>query len=138
MRLFGYLLSHLLRYMTFLFSDSNWILGEQNETCDVVCAKRNRVCNSDEQSKLTNEELLKSAMLKAGQLCKSVVGPRDYPGTPFYVPSTGTCAYLKKGLNSVCDRNRLSWHSPLCYCGKLLTITIFQKLQIIFVIKTCC
>ena len=92
--------------MTFQLADLNWILGEPSETCDTVCAKRNRICNSYEQSKITNVERVNSAMLAAGQRCKNVMGPRDYDGVPFYCAET--CVYLKEGSTSVCNFTQLT------------------------------
>jgi len=92
---------------------TNWILGEPGETCNSVCGKSNRVCNPDEQSKITSEDLIKKAMLNLGKSCNKVVH-RDYPGTPFL--GGQDCVYLTKGGNSVCDENKFAWHRALCYC----------------------
>ena len=61
---------------------------------------------------------LAKAMMEAGVYCNRLAGPRGYAGTPFY--SGGTCVYITDGARSVCDRNRVPHHQPLCFCrGKL-------------------
>ena len=93
--------------------DSEWTLGKAGENCNEVCGKTGRVCNSVEQSMITDKTLIKEAMSIAGQTCK-VVKRRSYAGTPFF--SKGTCVHLNPGAKSVCDNNRVAWHSALCYC----------------------
>ena len=114
-------------HFPFRFTATNWILGELGETCKIVCEKRNRICNSDEQSKITCEYSIKKAMLKAGQTCIEVDGPRHYPGTPFFSNDT-TCVYLTTGQRSVCDGNKWAHHKALCYCdGKVLYSYVNSK-----------
>ena len=75
------------------------------------------VCNSDEQSKITTEELFQNAILDAGVTCDNY-DSRDYAGTPFF--NKGACRYLKAGKESVCDENKESHHRALCYCDSTL------------------
>ena len=74
---------------------------------------------------------LAKAMMEAGVYCNRLAGPRGYAGTPFY--SGGTCVYITDGARSVCDRNRVPHHQPLCYCrGKL---ELYENLSWIFKIS---
>lgn len=126
-------LSYTTKSKRFLFKDSKWILGGKGERCDKVCAKRNLVCNPDEQSKLTSKDLVRNAMKKAGEHCKRVAGPRDYAGTPFF--SDETCVYLTKGSKSVCTDFTHKHHSALCYCGKIVSyIDVLEMLFRIFMV----
>ena len=70
-------------------------------------------------------------MLKAGQNCTKVNGPRNYPGVPFF--NNDTCVYFgeKDGVAKYCDSkhcessctaNQVSGHRPLCNCRKCLTV----------------
>ena len=70
-----------------------------------------------EQSKLTSAELLEKAMLKAGQICSSINGHREYAGTPFIQTQNGNCVYLTNGATSVCNGNKHGHHRALCYCS---------------------
>ena len=101
----------------FFFSERNWILGENGETCQSVCNKTGRICNQVEQSKLTSAELLEKAMLKAGHTCNSIGGHREYDGTPYVSSANDACTYLTNGTTSVCDGNRYGHHRALCYCS---------------------
>ena len=109
---------HLKTQLDFLFADSKWILGENGKSCNKVCGKKNRTCNSDEQSKITSEPLVRNAMKSAGEDCKDVRGHRPYAGTPY--SNNGTCVYLTKGSKSVCTGFHQEYHSALCYCGKMV------------------
>ena len=99
------------------FSERNWILGENGETCQSVCNKTGRICNQAEQSKLTSPELLAKAMLEAGHTCSIIKDHRDYAGTPFYSSSSDGCVYLTPGATSVCDSISYGHHRALCYCN---------------------
>jgi len=101
---------------------SNWILGGPGETCDTVCQRIGSVCNPVEQSKITSDELLVSALAEAGYNCTDVADSRSYAGSPFVSQLTNSCTHMIPGGTSVCDGNLYSHHSPLCYCD-LLTAT---------------
>ena len=130
------ILSYLRKsHFTFSFTATNWILGGMGETCKTVCGKSNRVCNPDEQSKITNEHLVKSAMLKAGQSCEKflvVEGPPEVPKTPSFWRGRDICFYLPKGARSACDGDAYVV-SFLCYCdgGKVIScICLFKEFKI--------
>ena len=100
------------------YTVSNWIIGNKNEACQSVCAKTGRVCNSQEQSKITTKDLFEDAMKKAGhRSCQKFV-QRDYSGVPLIANDGKTCVYLNWGAKSVCDDVKYDDHSPICYCGK--------------------
>ena len=101
-------------HFTFSFRLTSWRLGEKGETCNIVCGKRGRYCRPNEQSKITSEQLVRDAMYKDVKSCKIVVGPRDFPGTPFFIEDI--CVYLTKGARVVCDENKNYLYRPLCHC----------------------
>ena len=91
------------------------------EPCHTVCKNRDRTCNADAQSMIRTEQRFKDAMYKAGHqaACTKILS-RDYSGTPFLTDDGKTCAFLKEGSRSVCDRPKFDSHRPLCYCSKRL------------------
>merc|ERR1712179_420155 len=108
--------------------DSNWIIGNKNESCESVCAKTERVCNSDEQSKITTEDLFEDAMKKAGhRSCQKFIH-RDYSGVPLIADNGKTCVYLTSGAKSVCHDVKFAPHRPLCYCETTTTTTTISTM----------
>ena len=100
---------------------SAWVRGDKGQTCEETCSGLGRTCDSEEQSKLTTNEKVAAAFLKAGYTCKNFyVDGRDYAGTPFSSPTNNDrdCARMKKGSESVCNANNHGHHYPLCFCRK--------------------
>ena len=120
-------------------TDSGWILGDRGDTCDSICGKLGRSCDSAKIRSIINAEDLKSAMSKAGRTCLRTYYPGEkalygltnpwpykwtYRGTPG-TDGNGNCVYLLFNYdnnNDACERNdyKSSWrgHYPLCYCSK--------------------
>ena len=112
--------------------DSNWIIGDMGETCQTVCLKNFKICDADEQSKITNETLFKAAMLDAGHhnVCTNHT-QRKYYGVPFLADGGKTCVSGYSGFQSMCgttdERARSS--QRLCFCGKALLFNVNSKIM---------
>ena len=103
------------------YTDSNWIIGNEGEPCNSVCAKTNRSCSSLQQSKMTTKDLFEDALKEAGhQSCQKFVH-RPYSGAPLMANDGTTCVYLTPGAKSVCHEVKYPDHRPLCYCGKFFS-----------------
>ena len=88
------------------FIDRNWVLGEPALTCNEVCSKTGRYCNSNVQSNLITDDLVAEKMLEAGYTCKKFFAAcRSYAGTPFFHPNGDECVPICPGSRSVCNGN---------------------------------
>jgi hypothetical protein len=108
-------------------AESEWILGDEGEACNSVCARNSKSCNADQQSLVTSEELFKEKLSMAGyesgevlneagdKRCQDVTF-RRYAGAPFVANGGKTCVFLTPGRKSVCKRPWVRSHRPLCYC----------------------
>jgi len=108
-------------------AESAWILGDEGEACNSVCARNSKSCNADHQSLVTSEVLFKEKLSMAGyesgevlneagdKRCQYVTS-RRYAGAPFVADGGKTCVFLTPGRKSVCKRPWVRSHKPLCYC----------------------
>ena len=95
---------------------TNWHRGNAGETCDTVCGKLERSCNSEQQSLLTTENKVRSKFLEAGYTCRGFHDARDFGGAPFSTGRDDDCGPIIAGKKSVCDQNVYSNHHALCFC----------------------
>jgi hypothetical protein len=101
--------------------EGTWFKGENGESCDAVCSKVGRSCDSAAQTALNTNDLVAAAFKEAGYECKSFHGPRDYSGTPFSTARAGDdCAPFISGSSkqSTCAEAGPGHHSAICRCTK--------------------
>ena len=100
------------------------MLGNQGDSCEQTCSKDESICNTNAQSNLATEELMKKAMLAAGYKCKRFIRTRGYIGAPLAQGNSNAleCGVITLGTKSVCDFSPCDSSEcetrRLCYCQK--------------------
>ena len=102
------------------------------KTCKETCSKSGRVCNSDVQSHLTTNELVREKMALAGHICQGFHDSRDYPGAPFATErDDNDCAPMKSGKRSICYGVQFPNIRPLCYCEGTHMLQTYKENELI-------
>ena len=100
------------------------MLGNQGDSCEQTCSKKESICNTNAQSNLATDELMKKAMLAAGYKCKKFIRTRGYIGAPLAQGNSNAleCGAITLGTKSVCENspcgNTECETRRLCYCQK--------------------